>query len=110
MSISNRDRLADEIREEARAYSGRDVSDLSQKIGRDLGIDDLDFYDFLANLSRRYGVDLMKSLETRAPRDVKPWSLRSIIQAFRHPGVIEDPTLARLVELIDQHRQTRARS
>lgn len=102
MSMTDQDRLVEEIREEARLYSERDLSDLNQKIGSDLGIDDLDFYDFLASLSRRFGVDLLKLLEIRAPLKVNPWSLWSLAKAFRRPGLVEDPSLERLVELLEQ--------
>lgn len=105
MAIPDRDRLAEEIREMARPYCEKDLSDLNQKVGRDLGIDDLDFYDFLADLSHRFGVDVVRVLEVRAPLEVKPWSLRSLTKALRRPGLIEDPTLARLVELVGSSRE-----
>jgi hypothetical protein len=106
MPVSNRETLESEVRETAKRFSGRtDLPDLRSKIGEDLGIDDLEYYDFLSELGRQYGIDLLKSLEIRAPMKVTPWSLRSLGQALRQPGLIEDPTLERLVELIDSHRQ-----
>ena len=106
MPISNREALEREVREAAKRFSGRtDLPDLKSKIGENLGITDDDFYLFIENLGQTHGVDLFKDLEIRAGRTVKPWSVTSFVAALRQPGLIEDPSLERLVELLEPKKR-----
>jgi hypothetical protein len=103
MPVSNREDLEREVRETAKKFSGgADLPDLKSRIGEDLGITDDDFYLLIETLGQAHGVDLFSGLEVLPRRTVNPWSIASFVGALRQPGLIEDPSLERLVELLEQ--------